>query len=243
MLLLCLVTLTGSIPFLTSASVPQPISHVIPPIDDKSNVEIINQHQAPAKPPILDRPDGRRNKESSDEDHKLFNFHPENIDHEISWERDLRDAKHNSKQNEVIAAMKHSWDAYRLHAWGADHLRPLTKTKQNWFSVGLTILDSIDTLILMGMKNEYEDALGWIEHSLSFDVYKEVNCFEMTIRVLGGLESAFHLTKHPALLAKAVDVGDRLIHCFDSPSKVVPFSDVNLRTRSPKSPAWSPDSR
>lgn len=70
----------------------------------------------------------------------------------------------------------------------------------------------------------------------------QVNCFEMTIRALGGLESAFHLTKRPGLLAKAVDVGDRLIHCFDSPSKTVPFSDVNLRTKSPKSPAWSPDS-
>lgn len=64
----------------------------------------------------------------------------------------------------------------------------------------------------------------------------------MTIRVLGGLESAFHLSKKPPLLAKAVDVGDRLIHCFDSPSKTVPYSDVNLRTKSPKSPAWSPDS-
>lgn len=245
MLLFCLVTLTGSFPFLSSSvSTKPPISFIIPPLDSKSNDEIIHQ-QAHVHQPNLDRPAAnhvKSNVESSDEDHRLFNFHPENGDREISWERDLLPAKHNEKQKEVIQAMKHSWDAYRAHAWGSDHLRPLTQTKQNWFSVGLTILDSIDTLIFMGMKSEYEDALGWIENSLSFDIYKEVNCFEMTIRVLGGLESAFHLTKKPSLLAKAVDVGDRLIHCFDSPSKVVPYSDVNLRTKAPKSPAWSPDS-
>ena len=54
--------------------------------------------------------------------------------------------------------------------------------------------------------------------------------------------SAFHLSKDKILLEKATDLGDRLIHCFDSPSKTVPFSDVNLRTKAPKAPRWSTDS-
>lgn len=58
----------------------------------------------------------------------------------------------------------------------------------------------------------------------------------------GGLLSAYHLSKDKVLLEKANDLGDRLIHCFDSPSKTVPFSDVNLRTKTPKAPKWSSDS-
>lgn len=162
----------------------------------------------------------------------------------IEWEKELKIplVKLNHRQQEVIVAMKHSWDGYRRYAWGADHLKPITKSQQNWFHVGLTILDSIDTLLIMGLEKEYKDALEWIEKDLSFDTHNDVNCFEMTIRSLGGLLSAYHLTKNPILLNKAIDLGDRLIHCFDSPSSKIPYSDVNLKSRKPKSPAWSPDS-
>ena len=81
-----------------------------------------------------------------------------------------------------------------------------------------------------------------VENDLTFDIYKDVNCFEMTIRVLGGLLSSFHLTRDPLFLHKSLDIGNRLIHCFDSPSTFIPYSDVNLRTKIPKSPVWSPDS-
>lgn len=60
--------------------------------------------------------------------------------------------------------------------------------------------------------------------------------------IVGGLLSAYHLTKEPTLLVKAADLGERLIHCFDTPSQVVPYSDVNLRTKLPKAPTWSVDS-
>lgn len=138
--------------------------------------------------------------------------------------------------------MVHSWKGYKKYAWGSDHLKPLTMKDGNWFGVGLTILDSVDTLLLMGLEEEYRDARDWVEKDLTFDIYRDVNCFEMTIRALAGLLSSFHLTKHPPFLHKALDLGHRLIHCFDSPSSLVPFSDVNLRTKSPKPPAWSPDS-
>lgn len=60
--------------------------------------------------------------------------------------------------------------------------------------------------------------------------------------VVAGLLSAFHLTQNKVLLHKANDLGDRLVHCFDSPSKSVPFSDVNLKTKSARGPSWSMDS-
>ena len=59
----------------------------------------------------------------------------------------------NKEQKAIVGALKHSWNAYKEYAWGADHLKPLTKTKHNWFSVGLTILDSMDTLIMMGLED------------------------------------------------------------------------------------------
>lgn len=38
-----------------------------------------------------------------------------------------------------------------------------------------------------------------------------------------------------------IDLGDRLIGAFDTPSKL-PYSDVNLQTKEPKLPVWGPDS-
>lgn len=51
---------------------------------------------------------------------------------------------------------------------------------------------------------EFNDAKGWVESSLNFDVNKDVNLFECTIRILGGLLSAYHLSKEPVFLEKAV---------------------------------------
>jgi len=162
---------------------------------------------------------------------------------EISWYPYLINSrsKFNRQQKAIIEATLHSWKGYKKYAWGNDHLLPISRTSDNWFGVGLTIIDSLDTLLLMGLEDEYNEAFRWIETDLQFHINKDVNCFEMTIRVLGGLLSAFHLTKSLALLTKALDIGDRLIHCFDSPSKV-PYSDVNLKIKDPKSPIWSPDS-
>ncbi|RWS10141.1 endoplasmic reticulum mannosyl-oligosaccharide 1:2-alpha-mannosidase-like protein, partial [Dinothrombium tinctorium] len=165
-------------------------------------------------------------------------------DKRISWEADLKDPiiPPNDKQLKIIEAMRHSWSGYLSHAWGYDNLKPITKEGSNWFGVGLTIIDSLDTLLLMGLEKEYNEALEWVKNDLTFDVNRYVNCFEMTIRVLGGLLSAYHLTDDPILAGKAEDIGERLIHCFDSPSKVIPYSDVHLKTKRAKGPLWSPDS-
>ncbi len=38
-----------------------------------------------------------------------------------------------------------------------------------------------------------------------------------------------------------IDLGNRLLPCFDSPSGI-PYSDINLATMKAHSPKWSPDS-
>ena len=117
-----------------------------------------------------------------------------------------------------MEAFKHAWTNYRSYAWGHDHLRPISKSAQNWFGLGLTLIDSLDTMFIMNLKEEFKEARDWVENRLSFDIDKDVNLFETTIRVLGGLLSTYHLSSDDIFLEKAKDLGTRLMGSFTSPS-------------------------
>ncbi|KAJ3645935.1 hypothetical protein Zmor_023554 [Zophobas morio] len=145
------------------------------------------------------------------------------------------------RQEAVVKAFKHAWQGYKQFAWGHDHLKPITEGYNDWFGLGLTIIDSIDTIYIMGLTKEYNEARDWVEKHLHFDVNRDVNLFEVTIRVLGGLLSIYHLTQDKMFLTKAVDLADRLLPSFESESGI-PYSDVNLFTRKAHAPKWSPDS-
>lgn len=58
----------------------------------------------------------------------------------------------NSRQKKVVDAFLHAWTAYKKYAWGFDELKPLSKSGNNWLNVGLTIVDSLDTMIIMKLK-------------------------------------------------------------------------------------------
>ena len=73
-------------------------------------------------------------------------------------------------------------------------MKPISKKKSSWFGLGLTIVDSLDTLYIMNLQREYEEARNWIANSLNLDVDLYNNLFEITIRITGGLLSMFHLT-------------------------------------------------
>ncbi|GMT05258.1 hypothetical protein PENTCL1PPCAC_27432 [Pristionchus entomophagus] len=147
----------------------------------------------------------------------------------------------NDRQRAVVAGFKHAWAGYKAHAWGHDQLKPISKSYSDWFDTGLTIVDSIDTAIIMGLKEEVDEATVWIRDSLSFEKDRYVNFFESTIRVLGGLLSAYHLTGDTMFRDRALDVGHRLSGAFQG-GRPVPMSDVNLKTRAAKSPSWSDES-
>ena len=60
------------------------------------------------------------------------------------------------KRQRVVEAAVHSWKAYEEHAWGFDELQPLTQDgKETLGGLGATIVDSLDTLWLMGLKDEF----------------------------------------------------------------------------------------
>ncbi|XP_034117750.1 endoplasmic reticulum mannosyl-oligosaccharide 1,2-alpha-mannosidase [Drosophila albomicans] len=147
----------------------------------------------------------------------------------------------NERQTAVVAAFKHSWAGYKKYAWGHDNLKPVSQTSHEWFGLGLSIVDSLDTMYIMGLEDEFNEARDWVRDSLKFHTSRDVNLFEVTIRVLGGLLSAYHLSGDHMFLAKASELGNRLLPSFLSPSGI-PYSDVNLGERSAHSPKWSPDS-
>jgi len=147
----------------------------------------------------------------------------------------------NERQIAVVNAFKHAWKGYKKYAWGHDNLKPIAQTSHDWFGLGLTIIDALDTLYMMNLKDDFDEAKHWVQHELKLDTDRDVNLFEVTIRVLGGLLSAYHLSHEQVFLDKATELGNRLLPCFDSPSGI-PFSDINLLTMRAHSPKWSPDS-
>jgi mannosyl-oligosaccharide alpha-1,2-mannosidase len=131
-------------------------------------------------------------------------------------------------QTHVVEAFRHAWKGYKEFAWGFDELHPVSKTGSNWFHLGLTIIDALDTALIMGQKDIYQEARRFVEKELSLEQEGESNVFEITIRVLGGLLSTYHLTKDPLFLEKAVLLGDKLLVAFDTPSHI-PLSSVNMK--------------
>ncbi|XP_008322499.1 endoplasmic reticulum mannosyl-oligosaccharide 1,2-alpha-mannosidase isoform X2 [Cynoglossus semilaevis] len=141
----------------------------------------------------------------------------------------------------VRDAFRHAWKGYKSYAWGHDELKPISKTFGEWFGLGLTLIDSLDTMWIMGLKEEFEEAKQWVEKELSFDRNVDVNLFETTIRILGSLLSTFHLTGQQIFLEKAKDLGSRLMPAFKTPSKI-PYSDVNIGKGTAHPPRWTTDS-
>ena len=132
---------------------------------------------------------------------------------------------------EVKAEFLHAWQGYKKYAWGHDDLKPLSKTHHDWYAQPLlmTPVDALDTLIIMGFKDEADQTKQYILKHLSFDKDIYVQNFEITIRLLGGLLSAYQLTGDRRLLALAEDLGNRLLPVFNSPTGL-PYRYVNLRT-------------
>ncbi|CAN1249107.1 Mannosyl-oligosaccharide 1,2-alpha-mannosidase MNS3 [Linum perenne] len=148
------------------------------------------------------------------------------------------------RQQKVKEAFIHAWSGYRKYAMGYDELVPLSQRGTDGLGgLGATIVDALDTAMLMGADDIVSEAGSWVEIHLSELIKKkgQVNLFETTIRVLGGLLSAYHLSggekganitgKGPnpvVYLDTARDLADRLLLAFTSSPTSIPFSDVIL---------------
>eukprot|EP01128_Nolandella_sp_AFSM9_P001907 TRINITY_DN1230_c0_g1_i1.p1 TRINITY_DN1230_c0_g1~~TRINITY_DN1230_c0_g1_i1.p1 ORF type:complete len:599 (-),score=119.11 TRINITY_DN1230_c0_g1_i1:208-2004(-) len=142
------------------------------------------------------------------------------------------------RQQAVKDAFIHAWEGYVRCAWGFDEVKPLKCTGvKNWGGLGATIVDSIDTMIIMDYEKGYLRAKEWVE-SLDFNVDYGASTFETTIRFIGGLNSAYDLTGEKIFLEKSVELADRLLPAFNT-NTGIPYSTVNLKSGKAWSPSWN----
>ena len=106
----------------------------------------------------------------------------------------------------------------------------------------LTLIDTLDTLAIMGNIREFSFAIRRVIQQVSFNANLSVSVFETNIRVLGGLLSGHVLAEHlrerghaevawyrGQLLQMSTEVAQRLMPAFHSETGI-PYPRVNLRT-------------
>ncbi len=133
-------------------------------------------------------------------------------------------------RNEFLA----TYHSYLAIAGDRDELHPVSRTGSDFFASGhpvrLTLIESLDTLYLMEADEELNDGVDFVVNDLSFDIDANFQVFEAIIRVVGGLLSGYHASRHPGVLAKARDLADRLMPAFVQSPTGMPWRFVNLHT-------------
>ncbi|KAK5992652.1 Endoplasmic reticulum mannosyl-oligosaccharide 1,2-alpha-mannosidase [Cladobotryum mycophilum] len=126
-----------------------------------------------------------------------------------------------TRQKTIKDAFVRCWETYKKYAWLRDEVAPISgQSKETFGGWGATLIDSLDTLWIMDMKDEFGVAVEAVDQNVSFAKTEAVwiNIFETTIRFLGGLLAAYDLSGDERLLLKAKDVGDMLYKAFDTPN-------------------------
>lgn len=162
-------------------------------------------------------------------------------------------AERKELREEARSMFYHAFTAYMDNAYPADELMPLS-CKGRFKGVtpsrgdmddalgnfSLTLVDSLDTLVILGDFEGFNEALKLVIKDVSFDQDIVVSVFETNIRMLGGLLSAHVLAttlKHEIsilewykdqLLVMAHDLGKRLLPAFNT-STGIPHGKINLR--------------
>ncbi|KAJ8378960.1 hypothetical protein AAFF_G00232540 [Aldrovandia affinis] len=153
------------------------------------------------------------------------------------------------------------YDNYMKYAFPEDELNPiecqgrgpdvLNPSNININDVlgnySLTLIDTLDTLLVLGNVSEFHRAVKLVIDTVSFDKDSTVQVFEANIRILGSLISAHILltdSKQPfgnvgledydnELLHLAHDLAVRLLPAFENTSTGIPYPRVNLKNGVP----------
>ncbi|CAK9276687.1 unnamed protein product [Sphagnum jensenii] len=154
-------------------------------------------------------------------------------------EKETEDPITEYRRSQVKAAMLHAWSSYEKYAWGFDELQPQSRRGANDFGgLGATIIDSLDTLYIMGLQPQFNKARDWVAENLHFNKNYDASVFETTIRVLGGLLSAYDLTAEKMFLTKAKEIADRLLPAWDTRTGI-PYTTINLDSGRAYNPGWT----
>jgi mannosyl-oligosaccharide alpha-1,2-mannosidase len=132
--------------------------------------------------------------------------------------------KNISRRKAVRQVFARCWNGYRNHAWMEDELAPVSgRSKKTFGGWGATLVDSLDTLWLMDMRQEFVEAVDAVMY-IDFGPNSpgEVNMFETAIRYLGGFIAGYDISgcQNTRLLQKAIEVGDMIYASFDTPNRL-----------------------
>jgi mannosyl-oligosaccharide alpha-1,2-mannosidase len=146
------------------------------------------------------------------------------IQYKFSSETEDAKNKREKRQQKVKDEFTRAWDGYRGNAWMHDELSPVSGGTQDPFGGwAATLIDSLDTLWIMGLEGEFEEAVRAVA-TIDFTTCArpDIPLFETTIRYLGGLLGAYDVSGHTykTLLDKAVELAEVLMGAFDTPNRM-----------------------
>ncbi|EAX98348.1 hypothetical protein TVAG_158080, partial [Trichomonas vaginalis G3] len=110
------------------------------------------------------------------------------------------------KAEAVKEAFMHAWTPYRKYCWGQDEFVPHSRSCSNTLHAGLTIVDSLSTLYIMNLTEEFKAARDYIAND--FKPSGSWSLFEFLIRFVGGFVSTYQLTGDEIFLKRAVECAD-----------------------------------
>ncbi|KAI9707132.1 MAG: hypothetical protein M1836_000092 [Candelina mexicana] len=146
------------------------------------------------------------------------------IQHIFPEESSTAKTERRSKLLSVKEAFKHAWAGYKQFAWMQDELSPVSGNFRNPFcGWAATLVDSLDTLWIMGLEDEFEEAVAAVKNiDFTTSIRNDIPLFETTIRYLGGLLGAYDVSdaKYRILLDKAVELAEVLMGAFDTPNRM-----------------------
>ncbi|KAL3426230.1 class I alpha-mannosidase 1a [Phlyctema vagabunda] len=144
-----------------------------------------------------------------------YAFNDETTDARINREK---------RQSSVKKEFQKAWAGYRKNAWLHDELSPVSgKFRDPFCGWAATLVDTLDTLWIMGLKEEFEEAAKAVDLiDFTTSPRADIPLFETTIRYLGGLLAAFDVSEgqYQNLLDKAVELAEILIGAFDTPNRI-----------------------
>lgn len=136
------------------------------------------------------------------------------------------------RRDAVKKAFERCWGSYRERAWLHDELKPVSGGSKDTFGGwAATLVDALDTMWIMDMRDEFSEAVGAVDKNISFASSSSgdvISLFETNIRYLGGLLAAYDLSGDDRLKKKATDAGDMILKAFDTPNHM-PVGRWNIK--------------
>lgn len=140
-------------------------------------------------------------------------------------------AHYDSLATQVKMEYLHAWNGYEKYAMGFDAVGGVSGIPRNWYKESLLItpIDALDGMIIMGLSDQADSLIEYLDENISWDKDVMVSLFEINIRCLGGLLASYELSGDKRLLGKAENLGRRFLPAFNSPTGM-PYRFVNLKT-------------